>query len=537
MANIISILIQATDQSSKTMDGVADSFQSGMKKVAAVTGVAGVALTAFSKGSVDYLKDVVSSSKTLATQTGMTIEKSSQLVAAMQHVGLSGDTAAAAFRTFSKNIADSRDNAATNASKVAEMSNKIEAAKIEVAKYTTEITKNGDASGTLHNKIDALNLQIRGYQKNISESTNTLDKLNVSTVDAQGKNKDFSAILLDVADKFKAMPDGAEKTAAALDLFGRSGASMIKILNNGSDGIKDLEDRAKKLGLTLTNQNIGAINDYIKSQKDLADSTNAVKIQVGTLTAPILTNFNQILNDTITSLMGADSPMKTVTADVLAFGGPVLGAVSGVAAFAGNIASAMPLVEGFTGSIRAATATTTVFQALAASPVVMGGIATAGVLADIALVYYAVKSVVDAISAMNDAAASKAGAIKAQQDRISSDKQLLASGTSDQKTRALSDLQKAGALSQVMNVPSFSSGGFTGNGSPNDIGGVVHKGEYVLPQSMVDQNTGTPKAMGGISIGNMTVVLQNEAAGRGFLDSLNNDSLLASKGLSVRQGA
>lgn len=351
--NNIGISVSTTADNSGLTDAqdglsnMVDQFQSGMKKVSLATGAAGIALTAFSKGSVDYLKDVVSSSKQLATQTGMTIEQSSQLVAAMGRLGVSSDQASAAFRTFSKNIADSRDNAADNAAKVADMNNKIQAAKIQIAAYTAEITKNGDATGALHNKIDSLNIQIQGFQKNIDSSANVLDKLGVATKDATGVNKDFSSILLDVADKFKAMPDGAEKTADALALFGRSGASMIKVLNQGSQGIQDLEAQATKLGLTLNAQNIGAINDYIKSQKDLADSTNAIKIQVGTLTAPILSHFNQMLNQTIQKLVGADAPTKNLVADILAFGGPVLSATSGIAAFGSNVAGALPLLAKF----------------------------------------------------------------------------------------------------------------------------------------------------------------------------------------------
>ena len=40
-------------------------------------------------------------------------------------------------------------------------------------------------------------------------------------------------------------------------------------------------------------------------------------------------------------------------------------------------------------------------------------------------------------------------------------------------------------------------GGYTGPGSPDEVAGIVHKGEYVLPQELVDQTTGTPKALGG----------------------------------------
>lgn len=39
----------------------------------------------------------------------------------------------------------------------------------------------------------------------------------------------------------------------------------------------------------------------------------------------------------------------------------------------------------------------------------------------------------------------------------------------------------------------WAEGGFTGRGAVNEPAGVVHRGEYVLPQSMVNQSTGLPK--------------------------------------------
>lgn len=39
---------------------------------------------------------------------------------------------------------------------------------------------------------------------------------------------------------------------------------------------------------------------------------------------------------------------------------------------------------------------------------------------------------------------------------------------------------------------SYSTGGFTGAGGINEPAGIVHKGEYVLPQNMVNQSTGLP---------------------------------------------
>lgn len=41
-------------------------------------------------------------------------------------------------------------------------------------------------------------------------------------------------------------------------------------------------------------------------------------------------------------------------------------------------------------------------------------------------------------------------------------------------------------------VPEFDTGGFTGRGGVKEPAGIVHRGEYVVPQSQVDQSTGLP---------------------------------------------
>ena len=54
----------------------------------------------------------------------------------------------------------------------------------------------------------------------------------------------------------------------------------------------------------------------------------------------------------------------------------------------------------------------------------------------------------------------------------------------------------------------YSDGGYTGAGGKDEVAGIVHRGEYVLPQEMVDQTTGTPKAMGN----NITINLSGTFA-------------------------
>lgn len=55
---------------------------------------------------------------------------------------------------------------------------------------------------------------------------------------------------------------------------------------------------------------------------------------------------------------------------------------------------------------------------------------------------------------------------------------------------------QAGRWDNAFKLLGFADGGYTGQGGKDEVAGIVHKGEYVLPQEMVDQTTGTPKSLG-----------------------------------------
>lgn len=54
-----------------------------------------------------------------------------------------------------------------------------------------------------------------------------------------------------IADAFSQMADGSAKTALAIKLFGRAGADIIPLLNQGSSGLRDAANEAKRFGLVI----------------------------------------------------------------------------------------------------------------------------------------------------------------------------------------------------------------------------------------------------------------------------------------------
>lgn len=65
--------------------------------------------------------------------------------------------------------------------------------------------------------------------------------LGIAIKNEDGSIKSADAVMLAIATKFKAMPDGVQKTALAMQLFGRSGAEMIPMLNMGGDAIEKMK--------------------------------------------------------------------------------------------------------------------------------------------------------------------------------------------------------------------------------------------------------------------------------------------------------
>jgi hypothetical protein len=144
------------------------TLMTGLKTFAAPLAAlaAGLSVKHFVEESTKSFEDLAGSVKSFGRLAGGTTEQVSGLRGAMQLGGVNADQASGAITIFSKNLG----NAASDATKAQAM----------------------------------------------------VAKLGTSFLDAAGHVKPMSEILPGVADKFKSMPDGAEKTALAVQLFGRA---------------------------------------------------------------------------------------------------------------------------------------------------------------------------------------------------------------------------------------------------------------------------------------------------------------------------
>ncbi|OJW41238.1 MAG: phage tail protein [Thiobacillus sp. 65-1059] len=87
-------------------------------------------------------------------------------------------------------------------------------------------------------------------------------------------------VLLDLAERFKAMPDGAEKTALAVQLFGKSGAELIPFLNQGRDGINELAAEMQALGVQMSSETAAQAGNFNDALDKLHLATTSIGNQI-----------------------------------------------------------------------------------------------------------------------------------------------------------------------------------------------------------------------------------------------------------------
>jgi len=115
-------------------------------------------------------------------------------------------------------------------------------------------------------------------------------QMGVRVKDAAGQMRPTEQILLDLAEKFKAMPDGAEKSAAAVEMFGKAGVDMIPFLNQGREGIEALRQKYRELGLEIDGPSAAAAANFNDSLHTLGASLRGIGTQIVTAALPAMQN-------------------------------------------------------------------------------------------------------------------------------------------------------------------------------------------------------------------------------------------------------
>ena len=97
----------------------------------------------------------------------------------------------------------------------------------------------GIGQETIDKGLRRLAQSMREADQGVATYSDSFNALGLSVRDSEGNLKSSETVLGEIADRFADLPDGATKAAISMEIFGRSGASLINLLNGGSAALEE----------------------------------------------------------------------------------------------------------------------------------------------------------------------------------------------------------------------------------------------------------------------------------------------------------
>ena len=124
--------------------------------------------------------------------------------------------------------------------------------KLSGLRHATDLS--GVSFTQLEGGLNKFNKQVADAAEGVGAGAERFDQLGISLKNTDGSLKDNYTLIEEVADALSRMEDGANKSAIAQDLFGKSGAKLIPLLNGGKNGLREFSEEARRLELIISEQ-------------------------------------------------------------------------------------------------------------------------------------------------------------------------------------------------------------------------------------------------------------------------------------------
>lgn len=200
-------------------------------------------------------------------------------------VATTAAAAVAAFAYMAKASIDNMDNLAKQA----------QMAGVSVESLS-ELAYAADLAGVSQDDLTASMARLaKGMGEAAQGTGEALKGFQALNLDAAGF-KGTDDALLKIADRFSQFKDGAEKTAIAISIFGRSGAQLIPFLNAGRGGMEALTEEARRLGVVVG-------TDTAKASEQFNDNLTRMKKAVDGIVISIVSDMLPAMNSMLEKML------------------------------------------------------------------------------------------------------------------------------------------------------------------------------------------------------------------------------------------
>jgi hypothetical protein len=246
------------------------------------------------KGLVKGLNKAQKESK----KTGVSVKKLGGAMAGaavgVKALDLAGRALTATFQLSFKVFKDSTLELAKFGDRMAKQARMVGVTAEQYQGYEFAAQRAGTSVQHVANGLKKLGRVMTDAQQGSRQLEETFESLGIEIANADGTLRPVNDVFLELADKSEMMGESAERTGTLMLLLGRSGTEMANMMENGADGIKEVEDRLRDLNAMMSAETLADSEALIDAQADLEIAFRGMRIELGKEVIPELVKLGEV---------------------------------------------------------------------------------------------------------------------------------------------------------------------------------------------------------------------------------------------------
>ena len=179
-------------------------------------------------------------------------------------------------------------NVANTADELAKLSQRTGIAVEDLSRLRYAANLSGVSSEGMTQALTRLSRGMSDAANGTGEAMRAFQAMGVEVKNQDGTLRSQREVLADIADRFASYEDGAQKSALAQQIFGRSGAELIPLLNGGAAGLQAMADESDRLGNTMDGNTARAAELFNDNITRLQTQMRSFSVAVGNAVIPTL---------------------------------------------------------------------------------------------------------------------------------------------------------------------------------------------------------------------------------------------------------
>ena len=218
-------------------------------------------------------------------------------------------------------------------------------------------------------EFSSLEMAFRKMQRSIfdagrglSTQKDALDALGVTFDDLKNLKPEEQFKVL--AEQLGKVENDTEQAAISMMLFGRTGTNLIPMFEAGAEGITQLQQEARALGLTMSKEDAQAAEEFTDAMDALWKTVKMGVFNVGSALAPLLQEMAQSMTDTVVAVSDWIKSNRDLIVTVLQVAAGILALGIGLVAFGAIVKVGAMALGGIVAIVKVATIAFSVFGAV-----------------------------------------------------------------------------------------------------------------------------------------------------------------------------